>query len=268
MFKTLVEKFVSWRGTSSNIDRPIEIFIRHCNYSSVSAHKARFPAFSKERCFDNLMSTLEGQKGISVTLFLDTYHPMEGEHFIRKQDDYPIIEFKAGSESSAFLYMLEHVYNQKFSPDTIIYFLEDDYLHLPAWPKILREAFTLPGVDYVTLYDHKDKYFFPQYQELKSKIFHTLSCHWRTTPSTTNTYAMLFKTLRKHIDWHRCYSLGRTISADHEKFTKLAELGATLISSIPGYSTHAEPDYASPCVDWEKFFEASTEKRMVEKTGF
>lgn len=198
------------------------------------------------------METLEGEKGIRVTFFLDTFHSMEGEHFLRKQNRYPIIEFKAGSESSSFLFMLEHVYNQKFSADTIIYFLEDDYLHLPGWPQILREAFTLPKVDYATLYDHKDKYFFPEYADSASKIFHTDSCHWRTTPSTTNTYAMLFKTLKKDIDTHRCYSLGRTITADHDKFCKLSESGRVLVSSIPGFSTHAEPQYASPCTDWEK----------------
>ena len=267
MPKTFIEEMTAWLGkllnsTSSDQTLPIEIFIRHCHYSSVSSHKARFPTFSRERCFDNLMSTLEGQEGINVTFFLDTYHPMEGEHFIRKQNRYPIIESKTGAEASSFLFMLEHVYKQKFSPDTIIYFLEDDYIHLPQWPRILREAFTLTGIDYATLYDHKDKYFFPQYAHMQSKIFHTASCHWRTTPSTTNTYAMLFKTLKKHIDLHRCYSLGRTITADHEKFCKLAEGGAVLISSMPGFSTHAEPEFASPCTDWETLLKIEYPKNV------
>jgi hypothetical protein len=252
MFNALVEKFTAWKEKRSSKTLPIEIFIRHCNYSSVSPHKGRFAEFSRERCLNNLLSSLEKEEGINLTFFLDTFHPMEGEHFLRKQTRYPIIEFKAGSEAASFLYMLEHVYNQKFSPDTIIYFLEDDYLHLPSWPQALREAFTLPGIDYATLFDHRDKYIFPQYADLKSKIFHTQSCHWRTTPSTTNTYAMLFQTLKKHIDIHRCFSLGRTITADHDKFCKLAEEGAVLISSIPGFSTHVEPEFASPCTDWEK----------------
>jgi len=233
--------------------RKIEVFVRHCNYSSVSAHKARFADFSKERCLHNLLATLENQSGINLTFFLDTFHPMmQGEHFLKTHYRFPVIELKGGSECASFLHMLEYVYKQNFSDDTILYFLEDDYLHLPQWPQVLREAFTLPDIDYVTLYDHKDKYFFPQYDSLRSKILHTASCHWRTTPSTTNTYAMLSKTLKKHIDIHRCYSLGRTITADHEKFCKLAEEGAVLISSIPGFSTHSEPDYASPCRDWEK----------------
>ncbi len=265
MSKTFFEEMTSLFGKflNSNQTPPIEIFVRHCHYSSVSAHKARFTHFSRERCFENLMATLEGQKGINATFFLDTYHPMDGEHFIRKQNHFPLIECKTGSEASSFLFMLEHVYKQKYSSDTIIYFLEDDYIHLPQWPQILREAFTLHGIDYVTLYDHKDKYFLPHYAHMPSKIFHTASCHWRTTPSTTNTYAMLFKTLKKHIDLHRCYSLGRTITADHDKFSKLAEEGAVLISSIPGFSTHAEPEFASPCTDWDHILKNGYQKNTL-----
>jgi hypothetical protein len=177
---------------------------------------------------------------------------MDAEHYLRRYPSFPVVEFRAGSEAAAFLYMLENVYDRKLSPDTIIYFLEDDYLHLPGWPQVMREAFLLQDVDYVTLFDHRDKYTFPQYAGLTSKIFHTASAHWRTTPSTTNTYAMLFGTLKKHIDLHRCFSLGRTITADHEKFCRLSEEGAVLISSIPGFSTHVEPQFASPCTDWEE----------------
>jgi hypothetical protein len=237
---------------------PIEIFVRHCHYSSISTHKKRFCNFSRERCLNNLLSTIAEHEKINVTFLLDTYHPMQETHFLCRQSLYPIIEFKAGSEAASFLYMLEYVYRQKFPPETIIYFLEDDYVHHLDWPKVLREAFILPGIDYVTLFDHKDKYILPQYIDLKSKIFHTDSCHWRTTPSTTNTYAMLFKTLQKHIDIHRCFSLGRTITADHDKFCKLAEEEAVLVSSIPGYSTHVELDFASPCSDWGKILQETS----------
>lgn len=229
---------------------PIEVFVRHCHYSEVSAHKARFSAFTKERCFQNLLKTIEGHP-VNLTFFLDTFHPMEGEHFLRKQTQFPIVEIRAGTEAASFLAMLDYVNSQKFNSETILYFLEDDYLHRPGWPVVLREAFGLQGIDYATLYDHKDKYFYPQYESLQSKIFHTATCHWRTTPSTTNTYAMRFKTLKKHLELHRAFSEGRSISADHDKFLKLASVGGTLISSIPGFATHAEPDFASPCIDWE-----------------
>lgn len=250
MFKLIRDNLVSKLMKGKH--PAMEIFVRHCHFSSVGAHKKRFANFSRENCHENLLATIAGQEAINVTFFLDSFHPMQEEHFIRRQTRYPVIEFKAGSEAASFLYMLEYVYQKNFHPETIIYFLEDDYVHRAGWPKILREAFTIPNVDYATLFDHRDKYFFSQYADLRSKIFHTHSCHWRTTPSTTNTYAMLFKTLKKHINLHRFFSLGRTITSDHDKFCKLAEEGAVLISSMPGFSTHVELDLASPCTDWER----------------
>ena len=211
----------------------IQVFVRHCYYSAASAHKGRFPGFSREKCYHNLIRTMNGSVG--MTFFLDTSHA-EGEHFLKAQNHYPVVEFQAGCEAVSFLKMLDYAVKQDFHPDTIIYFLEDDYIHKPQWTKILQEGIDLPAVDYVTLFDHKDKYF-PDYQNLKSTIFHSESCHWRTTPSTTNTYAMRFKTLKKHVEVHRHYSLDRKITADHDKFCALAQLGlaARFFYSRMGY---------------------------------
>jgi hypothetical protein len=246
MFSFVKEKYVQWKQHAL----PIEVFVRHCHYSSVSAHKKRFPHFTKECCFQNLIETLKGDPKVNVTFFLDTFHPAAEQHFILKQTDFPVVEIKAGSEAGSFLFMLEYVLKKNFTTDPLIYFLEDDYLHKAGWPTVLREAFTLPGVDYATLYDHRDKYFLEAYRDLHSKIYHTASCHWRTTPSTTNTYAMKFSTLKKHAPFHRAFSLGRTITSDHDKFCKLNAEGAQLISSLPGWATHCEPEFASPCTDW------------------
>ena len=246
----MFKKLFSQMKNRFQSDRPIEVFVRHCHYSQASAHKTRFSTFSKERCFRNLLSTLENHP-VHLTFLLDTFHPMEGEHFISQQTRYPVVQMSAGCEAGSFLFMLDYVEKKKFHPDTILYFLEDDYIHRPNWPVVLKEAFTLPGIDYVTLYDHKDKYFYPQYDTLQSRLFHTPSCHWRTTPSTTNTYAMRAKTLMEHLEIHRHFSKGRSITADHNKFLELNAQGAVLISSLPGYATHGEPEFASPCIDWE-----------------
>ena len=65
---------------------------------------------------------------------------------------------------------------------------------------------------------------------------------------------MKYKTLIEHLPIHQQFSLNRKISADHEKFLELGRQGATLISSLPGWSTHVEQEFASPCFDWEFFF--------------
>jgi len=230
--------------------QPIEVFVRYCNFSDVSAHKKRPIDFSRRLCYQNFIQTLENQNNINVTFFLDTFYPMEGDHFILQQDKYPVIEIKHGTEGGSFCHMLDHVLANKYSSDTIIYFLEDDYLHRDGWVNVLREGINIPGVDYVTLYDHKDKYFLPQYKGLKSELFLTEHAHWRETPSTTNTYAMKYSILKRDYELHYAFSRGVKISSDHKKFCTLRSQGSLLVSPIPGWSCHMEPDYMSPCIDW------------------
>ncbi len=220
----------------------IEVFVRHAVYSSVSAHKKRLPGFTREACHRNLLKTADSR--INFTFFLDTATP--GDHFIKDS----AIQTQEGTEAGSFLRMLDHVEKLDLHPNTIVYFLEDDYLHRPGWVDILFEGFSLEA-DYVTLYDHQDKY--TMYPKLTSQIFATKSCHWRVTPSTTNTYAMKFRTLIESMAIHRRFSEGRKISADHDKFCCLGKKGAKLISSMPGWSTHVDPEHISPCIDWEPF---------------
>ena len=229
----------------------IEVFVRHCHFSDISVHKNRLPGFSRKKCYDNLLKTLDPQR-VNLTFLLDTYHPSPKTHFVLEQSEYPVINIKEGTETGSFLKLLAYVESLKLSAQTIVYFLEDDYLHREGWAGVLTEGLSIPGVSYATLFDHRDKYFHPNYRTLKSQIFYTKSCHWRTTPSTTNTYAMRYGTLKQDIAIHRQFSEGRKISADHEKFLKLGEEGRLLISSLPGWATHVEGEYTSPCIDWEE----------------
>lgn len=210
------------------------------------------------------METADFSK-VNFTFFLDTHFGEDQDHFIKRQDRFPVLEIDAGCEAKAFLQMVDFVANQPFSEDTLIYFLEDDYLHRENWVAIFQEGFSLPGVDYLTLFDDRDKYFLQQYQELISRLFHTKNCHWRTTPSTTNTYGMRMKTLKKDLAIHREFSLNREISADYEKFCELGKRGSTLISPIPGWSTHVQPENASPCFDWEETMQKKSAKQGAFK---
>ena len=91
------------------------------------------------------------------------------------------------------------------------------------------------------------------YESLQSKIIATPSVHWRTVPSTTNTYACKFSTLKKHFDTHVKYcDLVDKWTKDHDKFTDLWEQGSNLISCMPGYSTHVEGGMFSPIIKWEE----------------
>ena len=228
----------------------IEILVRHAIFSDISKHKKRPSYFNRKRSYENLLATID--PSFKVTFFLDLYHGSLQEHFLSKEKKHPVITFKEGTESGAFLYLLEYIAALDVSDNPIIYIVEDDYIHRKGWGKILLDAFSLPQIDYATLYDHKDKYTFSQYEELRSKIFAGKYSHFRTTPSTTNTFAARLATFKEDLSIHRRYSEGRKISADHEKCLALQEKGRILVSAIPGWSTHAERDFLSPCIDWKK----------------
>jgi hypothetical protein len=242
-------KFFSRPSPPSSFEGKIEVFSRHCISSKISRHKERIPGFSREKCYRNLLETIDNKRA-NLTFFLDLGQGERSDHFLEG----PAIEVREGSEAGSFLRLLDHVSQIDLHPETILYFVEDDYLHRPGWTPVLLEAFEIPGVEYATLYDHRDKYFFPAYRSLTSRIFATKTCHWRTIPSTTQTFATRFKTLLRDLPVHRRYSTRREITADHEKFCRLQSRGATLVSSLPGWSTHAEPAYSSPCIDWETIF--------------
>ncbi len=236
-----------------NKKKKIHLFVRHCHVSDVSQHKGRIAGFSRQKCHENLLETIDRQR-IEITFLLDTFHSIKEPHFITEQTEFPVVEIKEGSEAGSFLRLLDYVVSLNLDEDTIVYFLEDDYLHKKGWIDILLEGFTVDHASYVTLFDHRDKYHLPLYHDLQSKIFYTNSCHWRTTPSTTNTYAMRYKTLQEHLEIHKKFSQSRRITADHEKFLELGKRGAQLISPLPGWSTHIDAGNTSPCVEWESFF--------------
>lgn len=241
------------RGTPvTTLSEKIEIFFRHCAISTISQHKKRFPDFTREKCCENLLATIHPAQA-NLTFFYDAKRGPLSEHFLsRYLGKHPMVQVEEGSEAGSFLRLLDHVEKLQLPPQTILYFVEDDYLHRPGWIEVLQEGFQIPGVEYVTLYDHSDKYS-PLYGGLEASLFVTPSTHWRSTPSTTQTFAVRYETLLRDLSIHRKFSKGCQISRDHEKFCCLQQRGALLVSPIPGWSTHMEPDHASPTIRWEEY---------------
>lgn len=263
----IFSRFFKKRKPSQGVFRlpdKIEVFGRYCFFSSISQHKLRLPGFSREVCYENLIKTMDLSQA-NFTCFLDTAKGPKERHFLVNERRFPVIEAQAGTEAGAFLRLLAVVLDLPLDPETIVYFVEDDYLHREGWVKVLKEAFQIPGVEYATLYDHKDKYFWPMYQNLTAKIFVTPTCHWRSTPSTTHTFATRFKTLKRDESIHRKFSENRLISADHQKFLALQKRGALLVSPMPGYSTHVDTDFASPCVDWGRYI-MTVQKELIDSS--
>jgi len=142
--------------------------------------------------------------------------------------------------------------------DEIIYFLENDYLHKLDSENILIEGIEL-GADYVSLYDHPDKYIpasrggNPYIEDdggEVTKVYLSKSCHWKLANSTTMTFASKVGTLKKDESILRKWTNMGHYPRDFDMFMELRENGKSLMTSIPGYSTHGETDWLSPLTDW------------------
>jgi hypothetical protein len=248
--------------------KKIEVFLRHCYYSKLQElpDRTRPQWFNKIKVFENFRKTID-PKFANYTIVYDEFYGNIGKTFLANEENVKIV--KCGSECDSFLSTLEIIQSRNFDDDTIIYFLEDDYLHLPGWCDILLEGFII-NASYVTLYDFN---FFIAKGYL-SEIFTTPSSHWRAVPATTNTFACRYKTLMEDLEIHQKYSIngvkeeeGFHFSKDYDKFWELQEQHKHLISPMPGWSTHCNANHISPIIDWEKIMnETYFAKNNNEKT--
>ena len=143
-------------------------------------------------------------------------------------------------------------------PDNeIVYFLENDYLHKPETDKIIESGFDL-GFDYVTTYDHPDKYLNPieggnpfcSGRAEDTRVYLGEYCHWKLTNSTTMTFAAKAKTLKEDEEVLRKWTAGNH-PYDFQMFMELKQRGKRLASPIPGFATHGETQFLSPLTNWK-----------------
>lgn len=235
----------------------IHVVSRHCEFSEISKDKKRPSWFSKEKCFDNLLTTSDQQE-LDLSIVFDgniTTHFLADKLCNIKDLKLKLVNVRSGAKS--YIEAIDHIVDSPWKDHEIVYLLEDDYLHKPNWMKILHEGMSVIGAGardifsyYVTLYDHKDKYTLPEYENLASIVKVSDSVHWRTTPSTTDTFITTVGAVRRHKNVHKAFSENTKISFDHERFKYLWANGIALFSCVPGYSTHVEEDLLSPITDW------------------
>ena len=158
--------------------------------------------------------------------------------------------------------------------DEWIYFVEDDYLHVPQTFKWIDDLVT-NRAQYISKKrlarqlrfikirldnrplvihtpDYPDRYL-PKYLRF-SLIFLSKYCHWRQVTNTTFTMMMQGKTVRGYKD----ILLRSAIGADDGFLSRRMYAGlrlgrkALVVSPIPGLSTHMHTEVMTPLVDWEK----------------
>jgi hypothetical protein len=189
--------------------------------------------------------------------------------------------------AASFIYMVD-VIVKNHKTDDYVYLLEDDYLHRPNSKNILFEGLEI--ADYVSLYDHPDKYLleksggnpFNHSALQKTRIHASKSAHWRETNSTTMTFACRVKVLQEDYKiWKKYCGISKTpkdfyafITLTTRNFGELCKFiphirnrkkeimilfmniilhrkTKKLVSVMPSYATHTDIKWIAPCIDWE-----------------
>jgi len=192
---------------------------------------------------------------------------MEPDQWIKRlhRQFYPInplpgrhLKISCGEGGPAFLEALDWTTNLENRDDSIVYMVEDDYLHCVNAGKALKEGVS-QGFDYVTLYDHPDKYLnagpnpYVRHGAEKTRVYLGDYCHWKLTNSTTMTFACKLGRLREDADVFRRMTINRPVPPDFAIWTILWQTRSrTIASSIPAYATHCESKWLAPLVDWEE----------------
>jgi hypothetical protein len=227
----------------------IHILYRHYNVEG-AGNKSRPSWFDYEKCFVNLLNTIEG-KNVDLHVIMDGNSA--GNFIENYKDKYTLHSINAGGDYNSYLETYRYIKMLNIDNNDLIYFLENDYLHLPNSDKILSEGTNI-GADYVSLYDHPDKYIdganpFVEGGGEYTKVFLSESCHWKLTNSTTMTFAAKVKTLREDEPILRKWT-NTTHPHDFQMFLELRDKGRSLITPIPGYTTHGETAWLTPLINW------------------
>lgn len=244
----------------------LKIYYLHYN-TKHSVPKDRPQWFSYENCLKSLLQSLRGlDSSVTIKLRLVFDGPVEsfGDDFSSQYfsadktlivDDVErsvsFIFGGSGPESSRRL--LDLIFeNENHGDDDLIYILENDYLHLQNWVgQVLAVVNAKIPFDYLSLYDHADKYqlteaYNGKYDSLKSTIYFCKDTYWRTTPSTCFSFISTAKVLHADKFFFKKFK-DRLI----HPFLRLTR-GRILISALPGLSTHCMSRYLSPGIPWHE----------------
>tara|TARA_R100000005_G_scaffold95170_1_gene75702 strand:+ start:7343 stop:8122 length:780 start_codon:yes stop_codon:yes gene_type:complete len=189
------------------------------------------------------------------------------------------VQLTNNGNTGSFLYSwnLANELTKDWDEKSLVYLVEDDYIHRRGAKKIMMEGFTELNADYLTLYDHPDKYQDkednrfqhghgridldengirkPKNVYVKGEgtvLYCSTNCHWKLTSSTTMTFATTVKNIREDHQLMKDLHTGKQLPMGGLTFKSLAQRDKALISSVPAYTTHAEERWLSYFVNWEE----------------
>ena len=230
-----------------------------------SSHKQRKKKLkiSPINCLNNLKKTFA--KSL-ITVVADSIPSKEAVQYKKIIGENNFIELDCKNNSRSLKFCIDLVLGYKKSKkfksikndNELIYFVENDYIHLSGAKKNLIDAFNLK-VHYVSLYDHPDNYdnlkklidFRQGLDNPNKKVLLGKYSHWVTSSSTTCTFAVKRRILMEDYFFFK-KMCKRDIPRDHKIFTQLTNRGRILIIPIPSFATHIETNYLAPLINWKR----------------
>lgn len=223
---------------------------------------------TKYNCLKNALDIFKGNN-VYFKVYIDSCIE-ETEKMIHSlcdnRENTEVININIHSNGYSFRKVYEDAISS-LSDDDLVYFLEDDYLHLENALECLRNAAQWNYTDYITLYDHPDKYdncaygVNPHCKEFgeHTMVFKTDKHHWKITNSTTMTFAAFVDVLKRDQDIFWKWTEGG-YPHDFEIFITLLKEKKYLSSPIPSLSTHGETKFLAPFIKWWEI--AKSENQM------
>lgn len=205
--------------------------------SSNNYKKGKLPGATKERCLINFWDAC---RPVSPNIIADNCDKFTSRlaHDMVQDFGGQLFGTELGN-AGAIRFAIDRAISH---PDEdIVYFVEDDYLHLenPCPKDVIEEG--LQHADYVTLYDHPDKYMNEYECGEETKVFRTTNSHWKYSASTTMTFATKVGTLKKDLDTWMKWTNGDH-PHDHQIFMELGP--RRLAVAIPGLAVHTDLTYS------------------------
>lgn len=223
--------------------------------------KNRPPYYSKMLCLQSFLRAFEHVRDRASVTFIND-GPMPEDRLAIMEKWGKVVPFPGLGNSPSYRRTLAMV--DELPDDSLVYFAEDDYLYTEeAFVKLLAAFDSLPEIDYVTLFDHMDRYIRnDDSRRGYSRVYVAGGLHWRTVESTCMTFGARTARLKQDAWIHR---LGTVPGTPRDRIIWRCTQGEkwffwkfpkrTLIGPIPSLATHMDPEGLAPNVDWERVAE-------------
>lgn len=233
----------------------LNVLYRICNSENL---KSRPAFYSKASCLKNFLVALERVRDARMVLISAGEPSTDCIKLLPAHIEVEIL--KQCGNSASFLHALRR--SLQYPPTDLVYFVEDDYLHVPQALEKLLDCHRELQPDYITLYDHPARYWGPEHPHadlpLRTKFCRvTATHHWRNVESTCMTFSARTETLRQDCQIIINH-LAPKAPQDRELFRHLQGLGKysghepprVLIGPVPSLATHCEDPWLAPVIDW------------------